>query len=91
HPHCPPPPETSGTSPRPTAADNNRSWPSSTKTPNRPWPARDIARHLGDVTLNTIYRQLSRWADSRLIRKIRPGVYTAGPISPALLPAAQKP
>jgi hypothetical protein len=59
--------------------------------PNRSWRARDIAHHLGDVALNTMYRQLSRWADSQLIRKIRPGVYTAGPLAPALLPAAQKP
>ncbi|MGW3352657.1 IS4 family transposase [Nonomuraea rubra] len=59
--------------------------------PARPWKARDIAQHLGDVTLNTMYRQLSRWAASRLIRKIRPGIYTAEPISTALLPPAQKP
>ncbi|WP_346104123.1 hypothetical protein [Nonomuraea maheshkhaliensis] len=49
--------------------------------PGRSWPARDIARHLGDVTLNTMYRQLSRWASSRLIYKIGPGIYTARPIS----------
>jgi hypothetical protein len=61
------------------------------QNPNRPWKARDIAQHLGDVTLNTMYRQLSRWAASRLIHKIKPGVYTAEPISAALLPAAQKP
>lgn len=59
--------------------------------PDRSWPAQDIAHQLGDVTLNTMYRQLSRWAASRLIRKIRPGVYTAEPISAALLPSAQKP
>uniref|UniRef100_UPI003F49AA43 IS4 family transposase n=1 Tax=Nonomuraea sp. CA-252377 TaxID=3240003 RepID=UPI003F49AA43 len=59
--------------------------------PDRPWKARDIAQHLGDVTLNTMYRQLSRWAASRLIRKIKPGVYTVEPISTAPLPAAQKP
>lgn len=54
-------------------------------------PVQDIARHLGDVTLSTMYRQLSRWAAGQLIRKIRPGVYTAEPISTALLPPAQKP
>ncbi|MEV0169023.1 hypothetical protein [Nonomuraea fuscirosea] len=59
--------------------------------PDRAWPAQEIARHLGDVTLNTMYRQLSRWANSQLIRKIGPGIYTARPISSALLPAAQKP
>jgi hypothetical protein len=59
--------------------------------PDRSWPARDIARHLGDVTLNTMYRQLSRWANSQLIRKIGPGIYTARPTSSALLPAAQRP
>ncbi|GAA3532866.1 hypothetical protein GCM10022419_010020 [Nonomuraea rosea] len=32
-PHYLPPPATKGPSPRPTAADNNRSWPSTTKTP----------------------------------------------------------
>ncbi|MFI6604859.1 IS4 family transposase [Nonomuraea sp. NPDC050536] len=61
------------------------------QNPTRPWSARDIARHLGDVTLNTMYRQLSRWAKSRLIRKIGPGIYTAESISASLLPAAQKP
>ncbi|MBB2914639.1 hypothetical protein FHS43_005951 [Streptosporangium becharense] len=60
------------------------------QNPHRPWKARDIAHHLGDVTLNTMYRQLSRWAVSQLIRKIRPGVYTAEPISAALLPSAQR-
>jgi hypothetical protein len=59
--------------------------------PDRPWKARDIARRLGDVTLNTMYRQLSRWAASQLIRKIRPGVYATRPISAPPLPAAQKP
>ncbi|WP_147943274.1 transposase [Microbispora sp. CSR-4] len=59
--------------------------------PDRSWQARDIARHLGDVTLNTMYRQLSRWANSQLIHKIGPGIYTARSISPPLLPAAQKP
>nr|WP_262380486.1 hypothetical protein [Nonomuraea sp. PA05] len=59
--------------------------------PNRPWRACDIAHHLGDVTKNTIYRQLSRWADGQLICKIGPGIHRAGPPSSALLPAAQKP
>jgi hypothetical protein len=59
--------------------------------PDRSWPAQDIARHLGDVTLNTMYRQLSRWASNHLIRKIGPGTYTAQPDSSVPLPAAQKP
>ncbi|MEQ4725712.1 IS4 family transposase [Nonomuraea sp. B19D2] len=50
--------------------------------PDRPWPARDIARHLGDITLNTMYRQLSRWSATGLIHKISPGLYTAVPTLP---------
>ncbi|MGI5143025.1 transposase [Streptomyces sp. CA-106110] len=29
--------------------------------PERRWPARELAQHLGDITLGTMYRQLSRW------------------------------
>ncbi|WP_219912558.1 IS4 family transposase [Nonomuraea fuscirosea] len=59
------------------------------QNPNRHWKAQENARHLSDVTLNTMYRQLSRWAAGQLICKIKPGVYTAEPISAALLPPAQ--
>jgi hypothetical protein len=54
--------------------------------PDRSWPTRDIARHLGDITLGTMYRQLSRWAKNGLILKIGPGLYTAAPHSSAPLP-----
>lgn len=50
--------------------------------PDRRWNARDIAVHLGDITLNTMYRQLSRWAASGLIHKISPGIYTVVPDPP---------
>ncbi|MGW9030260.1 helix-turn-helix domain-containing protein [Streptomyces sp. NPDC055722] len=51
----------------------------------RLWRPRDIAAHFGDVTLDTMYRQLSRWAESGLIRKIGPGLYTATTWSPTPL------
>ncbi|PWI07997.1 hypothetical protein DIZ27_25415, partial [Streptomyces sp. NWU339] len=53
--------------------------------PTRLWRPRDIAAHFGDVTLDTMYRQLSRWAESGLIHKIGPGLYTATPWSPTPL------
>ncbi|MFF5246090.1 transposase domain-containing protein [Streptosporangium sp. NPDC000095] len=59
--------------------------------PDRLWHPRDIALHLGDITLNTMYRQLSRWAERGLIRKIGHGIYTATTASPRPLPAGQKP
>ncbi|MBB2914638.1 Fe2+ or Zn2+ uptake regulation protein, partial [Streptosporangium becharense] len=59
--------------------------------PDRLWHPRDIALHLGDITLNTMYRQLSRWAERGLIRKIGHGIYTATTASPGPLPAGQKP
>ncbi|MEU9015801.1 hypothetical protein AB0D12_40335 [Streptomyces sp. NPDC048479] len=49
------------------------------------WQPREIAAHFGDVTLETMYRQLFRWADSGLIHKIGPGLYAAAPWSPAPL------
>ncbi|MFK4272455.1 IS4 family transposase [Streptomyces milbemycinicus] len=53
--------------------------------PTRLWQPRDIAAHFGDVTLHTMYRQLSRWAESGLIHKIGPGLYTATPWTPTPL------
>ncbi|MFI6361079.1 transposase, partial [Streptomyces sp. NPDC050743] len=53
--------------------------------PTRLWRPRDIAAHFGDVTLDTMYRQLSRWAESGLIHKIGPGLYTATTWSPTPL------
>ncbi|MFF9221946.1 hypothetical protein [Streptomyces viridosporus] len=51
----------------------------------RLWRPRDIAAHFGDVTLDTMYRQLSRWAESGLIHKIGPGLYTPTTWSPTPL------
>ncbi|MFD3827295.1 transposase, partial [Streptomyces sp. NPDC058625] len=45
--------------------------------PARLWRPREIAAHFGDITLHTMYRQLSRWADDGLIHKIGPGLYAA--------------
>lgn len=45
--------------------------------PTRLWRPRDIAAHFGDITLHTMYRQLSRWAETGLIHKIGPGLYAA--------------
>jgi hypothetical protein len=53
--------------------------------PTRLWQPRDIAAHFGDVTLETMYRQLNRWAASGLIHKLGPGLYAATPWSPAPL------
>lgn len=53
--------------------------------PTRLWQPREIAAHFGDITLETMYRQLNRWAASRLIHKLGPGLYAATPWSPAPL------
>ncbi|WP_405182255.1 transposase domain-containing protein [Nocardia sp. NBC_01377] len=53
-----------------------------TTDPTRLWRARDIAAHFGDITLNTMYRQLTRWADDGLIHKLGPGIYSATTWSP---------
>ncbi|MFG3590630.1 IS4 family transposase [Streptomyces sp. NPDC047990] len=45
--------------------------------PNRLWRPRDIASHFGDITMETMYRQLSRWAETGLIHKLGPGLYAA--------------
>jgi hypothetical protein len=49
--------------------------------PDRQRNAREIALHLGDITLNTMYRQLTRWARSGLLHKAGPGTYTATKIT----------
>ncbi|MFE5587227.1 IS4 family transposase [Kitasatospora sp. NPDC056531] len=56
--------------------------------PERHWQAREIAELLGDVTLVTTYRQLTRWAEKGLIKKVRRGRYTAAatPAAPTLHP-----
>ncbi|KOG49345.1 hypothetical protein ADK75_19755, partial [Streptomyces virginiae] len=43
--------------------------------PTRLWRPRDIASHFGDITMETMYRQLSRWAETGLIHKLGPGLY----------------
>ncbi|MFI6360738.1 IS4 family transposase [Streptomyces sp. NPDC050743] len=45
--------------------------------PDRCWHPRDLARHLGDVTLGTMRRQLDRWARQGLIHKAGPATYTS--------------
>ncbi|MFD9541444.1 hypothetical protein [Streptomyces sp. NPDC060022] len=47
------------------------------KDPTRLWRPRDIAAHFGDITMETMYRQLSRWAETGLIHKLGPGLYAA--------------
>ncbi len=53
--------------------------------PTRLWRPRDIASHFGDITMETMYRQLSRWADSGLIHKLGPGLYAATAWTPTPL------
>lgn len=45
------------------------------RDPDRLWRPRDIASHFGDITMETMYRQLSRWAETGLIHRL--GLYTA--------------
>ncbi|MFE2689396.1 transposase [Streptomyces mirabilis] len=53
--------------------------------PNRLWRPRDIASHFGDITMETMYRQLSRWAETGLIHKLGPGLYAATAWTPTPL------
>ncbi|MBW8797466.1 MAG: helix-turn-helix domain-containing protein [Streptomyces sp.] len=53
--------------------------------PTRLWQPRDIAAYFGDVTLETMYRQLNRWAAGGLIHILDPGPYAATAWSPASL------
>lgn len=57
--------------------------------PARLWRPAEIAAHFGDVTLPTMYRQLSRWADTGLIHKLGPGLYAATAWTSTPLPPAQ--
>ncbi|MCX5434555.1 IS4 family transposase (plasmid) [Streptomyces sp. NBC_00257] len=45
--------------------------------PERLWRAREIAELLGDVTLVATYRQLARWTEKGMIKRVRTGRYTA--------------
>jgi hypothetical protein len=45
--------------------------------PERQWRAREIAELLGDVTLVSTYRQLARWTERGLIKRVRTGHYAA--------------
>lgn len=43
----------------------------------RQWRAREIAELLGDVTLIATYRQLARWTERGLVKRVRTGRYAA--------------
>jgi Fe2+ or Zn2+ uptake regulation protein len=52
--------------------------------PDRAWSAKELSRRLGDITVQSIYRQLSRLADRGLIIKTGPAAYTIPtPLTPA--------
>ncbi|SED58171.1 IS4 family transposase [Streptomyces sp. Ag109_O5-10] len=57
--------------------------------PTRLWRPAEIAAHFGDITLHTMYRQLSRWANTGLIHKLGPGLYAATAWTSTPLPPAQ--
>jgi Transposase DDE domain len=45
--------------------------------PERLWRSREIAELLGDVTLVATYRQLARWTERGIIKRVRTGRYAA--------------
>lgn len=47
--------------------------------PERLWRSREIAELLGNVTLVATYRQLARWTERGMIKRVRTGRYTAMP------------
>ncbi|MFE9360501.1 IS4 family transposase [Streptomyces olivaceoviridis] len=57
--------------------------------PTRLWRPAEIAAHFGDITLHTMYRQLSRWAETGIIHKLGPGLYAATAWASTPLPPAQ--
>ncbi|MGW7009006.1 IS4 family transposase, partial [Streptomyces sp. NPDC054933] len=57
--------------------------------PDRQWHTRDLARHLGNITLSTMYRQLDRWAVNGLITKTGPATYSSPRTRSTLLPPAE--
>ncbi|MEU1409738.1 hypothetical protein ABZ471_47435 [Streptomyces sp. NPDC005728] len=84
----------------PTASHNDRHTPPADRRrqrvldllhadPERHWHTRDLARHVGDIALGTMYRQLDRWAGQGLIDKTGPATY-ASPTHPSTpLPPAR--
>ncbi|WP_434599866.1 hypothetical protein [Streptomyces sp. A5-4] len=50
--------------------------------PQRRWSTHELAQHLGDITLGTMYRQLSRWSKDGHITKTGLGIYTAATPTP---------
>ncbi|MFJ8275541.1 helix-turn-helix domain-containing protein, partial [Streptomyces sp. NPDC094154] len=57
--------------------------------PTRLWRPAEIAAHFSDITLHTMYRQLSRWAETGIIHKLGPGLYAATAWTSTPLPPAQ--
>jgi hypothetical protein len=57
--------------------------------PGRHWRTRDLARHLGNITLSTMYRQLDRWAANGLITKTGPATYSSPKAPSTTLPPAE--
>ncbi|MFD4144122.1 IS4 family transposase [Streptomyces sp. NPDC058572] len=53
--------------------------------PERLWRSREIAELLGDVTLVATYRQLARWTEKGMIKRVRTGRYAAVTPETALL------
>lgn len=53
--------------------------------PERLWRSREIAELLGDVTLVATYRQLARWTEKGMIKRVRTGRYAAVTQETALL------
>ncbi|RZB19521.1 hypothetical protein StrepF001_12180 [Streptomyces sp. F001] len=45
--------------------------------PERLWRSREIAELLGDATLVATYRQLARWTEKGMIKRVRTGRYAA--------------
>ncbi|MGP3688972.1 hypothetical protein ACTVZO_30465 [Streptomyces sp. IBSNAI002] len=55
------------------------------KDPTRLWRPRDIASQFVDITRETMYRQLSIWAETCLIHKLGPRLYATTAWPPTLL------
>lgn len=57
--------------------------------PTRFWQPREIAARFGDVTRETMYRQLNQWAASGLIHKLGPRPLRRNTMAPTPLDAAR--